>query len=186
DAALNNMSQGLCMFDANERIVVVNRRYLEMYGLSPEVVQPGLSLRELIQHRAAAGLLRVDPESHYRVILDDVARGNGRHVVSPNTDGRITEATNARMPGGGWVSTHEDVTDRERTQMQVSEQKFQLDAALNNMVQGLLMFGAQGRLVLANRRFREIYNVPAEALTPGTPLEDLIRLVTPLRRNGPE
>src|SRR3972149_2488049 len=55
--ALDNMSQGLCMFDAQGRIVLCNRRYLSMYQLSPQIVRPGCSLHELIQHRKDTGLL---------------------------------------------------------------------------------------------------------------------------------
>ena len=65
DAALNNMTQGLCMFDADETVVVVNRRFLEMYRLSPQVVKPGCTFRELIQHRWEVGLLDADPEQYY-------------------------------------------------------------------------------------------------------------------------
>jgi len=62
DTALNNMTQGLCMFDANEEIVVFNRRFLEMHKLSPQVVRPGCTLRDLIHHRKEVGLLEDDPD----------------------------------------------------------------------------------------------------------------------------
>ena len=62
NAALNNMSQGLCMFDADERVVVLNLRFLEMYQLSPEVVRPGCTLIELLRHRHAVGVLPADPD----------------------------------------------------------------------------------------------------------------------------
>jgi PAS domain-containing protein len=55
DTAVNNMSQGLVMFDAAERLLVCNRRYLEMYGLSPEAVKPGCTLLEMLRHRIAKG-----------------------------------------------------------------------------------------------------------------------------------
>src|SRR5262245_28685397 len=55
DAAINDMSQGLVMFDAAERIVVSNRRYIEMYDLSPDVVKPGLTARDLLLYRRETG-----------------------------------------------------------------------------------------------------------------------------------
>jgi diguanylate cyclase (GGDEF)-like protein/PAS domain S-box-containing protein len=187
DAALNNMSQGLCMFDANERIVVFNRRFLEMYRLSPEVVRPGCTFRELIEHRKQVGLLDADPETYYRAVLDDMAKGHSKHWITQNRDGRVIEARNERMPDGGWVTTHEDVTDHHRAEAQVREQKFQLDAALNNMIQGLLMFDAEGRLILCNRRFLDIYGLTGDEFTIGTAtLDQLIRLVAPMRKNPPE
>src|SRR3954451_4042928 len=71
--AVDNMSQGLNMFDAQGRIVLVNRRYLDMYGLSHEAVKPGCSLRELIQHRKDTGLFKGDPESYSKKILAEMA-----------------------------------------------------------------------------------------------------------------
>src|SRR5262249_3692127 len=66
DAALNNMSQGLCMFDSQARLVLCNDRYLDIYGLSPEVAKPGCSLRDLMEHRKSAGFLARDPEQYCR------------------------------------------------------------------------------------------------------------------------
>jgi NO-binding membrane sensor protein with MHYT domain len=177
DAALNNMSQGLCMFDADERIVVYNRRFLELYKLSPEIVRPGCTLLELVQHRKSVGLLDADPEEHCRAIREDVARGPTRHWILQKRDGRTIEVLNQSMPGGGWVTTHEDVTDRQNAEKQVREQKLILDAALNNMNQGLLMFDAQTRLILCNQRYLQMYNLPAEQVKPGiTTLRELLDL----------
>ena len=55
DMAVNNMSHGLLLFDASEHIVVCNRRYIEMYGLSPDIVKPGCTFRDLIRHRQQVG-----------------------------------------------------------------------------------------------------------------------------------
>ena len=63
-SAINNMSQGLNMFDAQGRIILLNRRYLEMYKLSPDVVKVGCSLQQLIQHRKETGLFSGDVESY--------------------------------------------------------------------------------------------------------------------------
>src|SRR5674476_1181142 len=60
DTAINNMSQGLAMFDSSTRLIVCNQRYLEMYGLSPEVVRPGCTFRELLDHRFATGNFGAD------------------------------------------------------------------------------------------------------------------------------
>ena len=73
--ALNNMTQGLCMFDGSARIVVLNQRYRDMYKLSPEIVKPGCTLRRLIQHRKETGLFTGDVEKYCREILDGVAEG---------------------------------------------------------------------------------------------------------------
>jgi methyl-accepting chemotaxis protein len=73
--ALNNMSQGLNMFDAQGRITLLNPRYLEMYRLSPEVVKPGCSLKRLIEYRKETGLFAGDVDSYVKNILDAMAQG---------------------------------------------------------------------------------------------------------------
>jgi len=110
--ALGYMSQGVCMFDAAARIVVCNPRYLKMYNLSPRVVKPGCTLRQLIVHRKETGLLTGDPDQYYREILDSIRTGKNTKWTITANDGRIVHAMNHPMPDGGWVSTHEDVTDR--------------------------------------------------------------------------
>ncbi|MEI7805370.1 MAG: PAS-domain containing protein [Hyphomicrobiales bacterium] len=114
--AINNLSQGLCMFDAQTRIVLLNERYLEMYKLSAKVVKPGCTLRQLIEHRRDTGLFKGDIESYCRDIVQSVASGKdaGRFVKA--ADGRTVHALNHPMQGGGWVSTHEDVTERQNAE----------------------------------------------------------------------
>ncbi len=116
--ALDYMSQGVCTFDASARIVVCNRPYLRMYGLSPAVVKPGCTLRALIEHRKETGLFTGDPEKYCKEILDSIAGGKISKWTVGASDGRIVHAINHPMPGGGWVATHEDVTERLRLEQQ--------------------------------------------------------------------
>ncbi len=74
--AINNMSQGLVMFDAAERIVVCNDLYIEMYGLSREIVKPGCTFLELLRYRAEAGkFLHHDPEQYHAELVAALALG---------------------------------------------------------------------------------------------------------------
>jgi methyl-accepting chemotaxis protein len=126
--ALDNMSQGLNVFDAKGRITLLNRRYLDMYKLSPDIVKPGCTLKRLIEARKTTGLFSGDVDAYVKRIMDDAAHENkmGYHV--PAADGRIVLAKNQGLPGGGWVSTHEDVTEQrhaeqERTAILEQEQR---------------------------------------------------------------
>ena len=114
--AVDNMSQGLLTFDAQARIVVVNRRYIDMYKLSPRIVKPGCSLNGLIQNRKDTGLFSGDVASYCQDILDGVAKGRTANLYVQASDGRIVLAKNVALPGGGWVSTHEDVTEQRRAE----------------------------------------------------------------------
>ncbi len=81
DTAVENMTQGLTLFDQNKRIVVCNQRYIEMYRLSPDVVKPGCHLRDLIAHRNELGLIQVDIDEYCSRILDHVKRAESCHAA---------------------------------------------------------------------------------------------------------
>jgi diguanylate cyclase (GGDEF)-like protein len=112
DAALNNMSQGLAMFDGAERMVVCNERYLEMYGLSGDVVRPGCTVRDLLRQRAESGTFPSDNIDQYLVELKAVLGAGGtQKMITSLRDGRIVAVVNTPTPDGGWVATHDDITE---------------------------------------------------------------------------
>ena len=119
-AALNNMVLGFVMFDAQGRVAVHNQRYLEMYGLSRNVVKPGCSLLQLLEHRAAMGNLKDDPKRYAAALLAELSKGKVVNWIVESGQGREISITNKPMPGGGWVATHEDVTERRRAEAKIS------------------------------------------------------------------
>jgi methyl-accepting chemotaxis protein len=141
--AFDHMSQGLCMFDAAGRIIVCNQPYLRMYRLSPEVVKPGCTLRALIEHRRQTGLFTGDPAQYCKDIMEGIAAGTTSRWTVNASDGRIVHAINVPMPDGGWVSTHEDVTEQRRLQEQrddmLAQQKRRsvVDAAIATFRSGM-------------------------------------------------
>jgi diguanylate cyclase (GGDEF)-like protein len=121
DAALNNMSQGLVMFDSSNRLVVCNQRYIEIYGLSSDFVQPGVTLRDIIHHRAATGSFCADDiEQYLAEIQAAVAQGIIFSKITSLRDGRIISIVNHPTADGGWVATHEDVTEQRRAEERIS------------------------------------------------------------------
>jgi diguanylate cyclase (GGDEF)-like protein/PAS domain S-box-containing protein len=167
NTAVNNMSQGLLMFDSSARLVLCNNRYFEMYGLSSKTVKPGGSLRDLLYDRIAVGTFTGDPEQYAADLLRAISEGNGTSAEINLPDGRIIVVRNQPTQDGGWVSTHEDITE-------LREQKLQLDTALNNMTQGLNLFDSEGRLVLSNGRYIEMYGLSPELVRPGCTVGDLV------------
>ncbi len=176
DSALNNMAQGLVMFDAEARVVLCNRRYLDMYNLSPDAVKPGCTLRELLDIRKAAGQLAGDPEDHYKKIISAVSQDTAGPIEFVTTDGRTIRSLNHPMPGGGWVTTHEDITEQRATGEVARLRTLQLDTALDNMSQGLVMFDGNTRMILCNRRYIDMCRLPADRVKPGMLLIDLLEL----------
>jgi diguanylate cyclase (GGDEF)-like protein len=121
EAALNNMSQGLVMFDASNRLVVCNQRYLEMYGLSPDIVKTGATLRKLAEHRAATGSFAADDiEQYVADIQASVDQAAVFNKITSLRDGRIISIMNHPTADGGWVATHEDITEQKRAEERIS------------------------------------------------------------------
>ena len=110
DTAINNMNQGLLLFDASQRLVVCNQRFIEIHGLSPDVVKPGCSFRDLIIHRNSVGSLQGGVDEHYSRMLECVSRSESAIIFSP--DGRSIQVKHRLVSDGGWVATHEDITER--------------------------------------------------------------------------
>jgi signal transduction histidine kinase/DNA-binding NarL/FixJ family response regulator/HAMP domain-containing protein len=110
DIALNNMTQGLLLFDATERIVICNQRYIEMYGLSSDVVRPGCSFRDLLAHRKETGSFMGDIDAYCSSALHDLGLGAVTQATVQIADGRSIQIINQPLASGGWVATHEDIT----------------------------------------------------------------------------
>jgi len=120
DAAVNNMNQALLLFDADGRLLLSNHRYFEMYGLSAAEGQPGRSLRELLERRQTLGNFVGNIDDHVAECRAAVAQGRTKTYVTECPDGRIISITNKPKAGGGWVSTHEDITERRRAELQIA------------------------------------------------------------------
>jgi diguanylate cyclase (GGDEF)-like protein len=120
DAALNNMSHGLIMFSADEEIVVCNDRFIQMYDLSREVIKPGFTLIELLRHRKRSGHVAGDPEEHREEILARRSRGHLAKWILEEANGREVLVTTDVMANGGWVSTHEDITERRAAEAKIT------------------------------------------------------------------
>jgi diguanylate cyclase (GGDEF)-like protein/PAS domain S-box-containing protein len=189
DMALANMSHGLAMFDAEERLVVANDRYAEVYGLEPQHLTPGTTLRALIEYRISKGLYDgVGSDEVLANMRERVARKRPSHFFARPGDGRVLSVSVQPREDGGWVVTLQDITERERLNARLEQQNMQLkaqeetlrnkndqlDAALNNMLQGLSMYDSEQRLVMCNKRYVEIYGLSPEQVKPGTSLREIV------------
>jgi diguanylate cyclase (GGDEF)-like protein/PAS domain S-box-containing protein len=161
DTALNNMSQGLCMFDARARLVMCNRRYVEMYGLSAELVKPGCLLSDLLRERIRLGNFSDDPDRYSAGLQQAMARGQTLKTMVESKDGRVVAVVNQPMAGGGWVATHEDITDLRRAEMERDRNRVFLDTLIEHMPITVTVKDARdGRYVLVNRAAEALFALP--------------------------
>ena len=119
-AALANMSQGLSMFDAEHRLIICNDRYAQIYGLTQEQVRPGTPFRQVIEHRISNGIQYADssPSEYLRERVAPVTAASDR--IYELSTGRVISVARRPMPSGGWVTTHEDITERRRIECQIT------------------------------------------------------------------
>lgn len=134
--ALNHMSQGLCMWDAETKLILFNDRYVEMYGMALDFVKPGLLLREVLEHRASRGNFNGDIAQYVDDILKGISEGKDNLKVIKQPDGRTIAIAERMMPGGGWVATHDDVTEQHGIEQQraamlaTEERRAKVEAAI--------------------------------------------------------
>jgi diguanylate cyclase (GGDEF)-like protein len=120
DAALSNMSQGLAMYDADGRLVICNQRFIAMYRYNPDDIKPGMDLLQMIELRVANGTFSGDAESYVANLRARLKVGQATTQFYELDDGRTISIVRQTMPGGGWVATHEDVTERRQAEMKIA------------------------------------------------------------------
>jgi methyl-accepting chemotaxis protein len=122
DTALENMTHGLCMFDADKRLVICNDRYGTLYRLPPELLRAGTTHEAIIAHRVMNGLLKGEQSSGaVDKKLGALGRLSAEQIstrIDELSDGSLIRVTRQPMRGGGWVATHEDITERHRLENQ--------------------------------------------------------------------
>jgi diguanylate cyclase (GGDEF)-like protein len=120
DVALNNMTHGLCMFDAERRLIVCNATYIRMYDLPGDLSEPGTPCQRINEYRvkignnALASLEQVAAES-----AAETAQGPSA-FTHELVDGRVIAISQQPMPDGGWVAVHEDITERRRSEAKIA------------------------------------------------------------------
>jgi diguanylate cyclase (GGDEF)-like protein len=120
DAVLNNITHGVCFFDGHQRLLLCNPRYAEIYNLSPEATSVGRSLEEIVDARYAAGSAPDMSRSDLLLSHDQVLAVNQpARTVRALRNGRFIAINHQPMPGGGWVATHDDITEQKQAEVSI-------------------------------------------------------------------
>ena len=118
--AVNNIPQGLVLYDASARIITCNQPYLDMFDLSPDVAKPGCTMQRLIAHRKETGSFDGDVDEFCNAIIRTVRLGKATRQLTQAPGGRAIEIINRPLKGGGWVATIEDITERTRAEERIA------------------------------------------------------------------
>jgi diguanylate cyclase (GGDEF)-like protein len=116
--AVDNIPQGLVLYDAFARIVVCNQPYIDMFGLSPDIAKQGCTMQRLIQHRKETGSFDGDVDAFCSAIIRSMSLGKPTRQLTDAPGGRAIEIK--PLKGGGWVATIEDITERKRAEEKIA------------------------------------------------------------------
>jgi diguanylate cyclase (GGDEF)-like protein/PAS domain S-box-containing protein len=146
------MTQGLVLYDSSARIVICNRRYIDMYRLSTEIVKPGCHFFDVIQHRKETGSFDGNVDDFCTNILRNVAQGKISQAIMENADGRSFQIVNKPLAQGGWVATIEEITERRNLEQERDRNYAFLRRIIDHIPTQITVKDARDRrYVLANR-----------------------------------
>ena len=150
ETVIDNLSLGVCYFDSEERLILSNRRYAEIYRLAPEHVRPGATLKEIIERREAARTTSKAAEAYFALARSIHSSGVPRIWTAELKDGRTIHICYRPTPDGGWVATHEDITELKATRV-VANERISLQTLIDWVPDYLWVKDAGSCFVVANK-----------------------------------
>jgi diguanylate cyclase (GGDEF)-like protein len=120
NAAINNMPQGLCMYDGEKKLIICNKKYAEIYELEPELTQPGTPMSRLLEDHIAKGVAPADDGDYVQRRLAHVAEHKQFYHINELRDGQVIAISHQPMINGGSVATHEDITERRKIEAKIA------------------------------------------------------------------
>jgi diguanylate cyclase (GGDEF)-like protein len=160
DAVLANIVQGVCLFDGSQRLLAWNRRFTEIYGLPPETASVGVTLKEIVETRHAAGSgPDMSPSDYVDWCCQTASGGQPSGKVVALQNGQVVAINLTPMPGGGWVATHEDITERQ----QAEAGRKQAEASVLFMARHDALTGLANR-VLFNERLDQAIEMAVQGI----------------------
>ena len=150
ETAIENISQGVCFFDGSERLILSNRRYGEIYRLASDQIQPGVTVGEIIATRTAAGTAVASDPDYLATARAIISNAAPRTWTVDLDDGRTIQVRHQPMPGGGWVATHEDITQIRATRS-VANERMSLQVLIDYVPDYLWVKDVESRFVIVNK-----------------------------------
>lgn len=182
---LESIDQGVSMIDSDLNAVAFNQHFMDLLEFPAKLGRPGTPFAEFVRHNAERGEYGDgDIETLVQERVELASRFEPHRFERKRPDGTVMEIVGKPIPNGGIVTTYTDITERKKAEdavrardRELTEQNRRFNAALDNMSQGLSMFDEDHRLLVCNRRYLEIYNLPDQFARPGTRHHDIVQLL---------
>ena len=150
ETAIDNISQGVCFFDSEQRLILCNRRYAEIYCLTPAQVRLGATLREIAESRADSGAISMSADDYLAWCAEVIGKRQRSTWTTELKDGRTIHVCHQPMPDGGWIATHEDITEL-KAMRTVADERISLQTLIDWLPDNLWVKDAESRFVICNK-----------------------------------
>jgi len=182
EATLENMGEGIAMFDANLDLIICNQVYRDLWSYSSDLCPPGTGLEVLYRINADRGEFEgAEPEAWVRDQVAYAGRFEPQVLEHTRPNGVVIEVRRTPLPGGGFVATYTDVSERTRVEETlrdaVNAKDFaltELQAVLDAIEYGVLFMDADLRVRIDNRAYRKIWAIPADVVAGEPHVRELI------------
>lgn len=184
DASLESMPHGFSIWDENRRLILWNKRYLDIHDVPIQSLRKGMTLAEICKVIIASGSVDINEAQFFARSsgrFDETEKPGSSRSYNQIVNKRTITLTYTRAAGVGWVVTHEDITEHQARlelaatrERELQKQYMRFEAAVSNMPQALSMFDSNHRLVICNGNYARIFGIPPELTRPGTALADII------------
>ena len=177
EATLHNMGEGLAAFDSDGALMIANEFAIRLVDLPPDLARPGARYSDILRFlaRSDASAANVDVESFVDVRMAAFRAQKPFIVTRRIDDGRVIETRFNPTPGGGGVYLYRDVTENVVREAKLAEKTAILEATLENIGEGIVVFDADRRLLVDNAAAAKLLDIPERFSQPGAPFEEAIR-----------
>ena len=174
---LESIPVALCAFDKDLNLVARNGLYQSVLCLPDQLFnQSPTRFSSILEFQIAQG--EFGPGEHREVLADrlsQIKQGVALQFERTRPDGTVLDIRSAPMPGGGFVNTFSDITDRHRAQAQAMQNMQLLRGAIDSIDEAFVIFNADDRLLYCNEKYRRLYAAVSDVITPGARFEDIVR-----------
>jgi signal transduction histidine kinase len=183
--ALERISEGFALFDADDRLVLCNSRIKEIYSEIADAFVPGTSFEDILRSGVQRGLF-ADAVGREQAWLVERMREHGEcsgAIEQRLSNGRWILIKERRARDGGIVGIRTDITELKRREDELLKATRVIFEVVEAVQEGFALFDQQDRLVLCNSRYRELFPIVADLITPGVEFEHLIRVAAERGQN---